>query len=61
MVERDLPVDYLEFMEHYDQLPERSFDYEVLEHTRRAVVIPILGCGRILAAGMHLFPICKEE
>ncbi|MEK5394436.1 sugar phosphate nucleotidyltransferase [Paenibacillus sp. FSL K6-2859] len=43
MVTRKLPVDYTELVELYDELPERSFDYEVLEHTQRAVVIPYTG------------------
>ncbi|OMD65332.1 hypothetical protein BSK62_13685 [Paenibacillus odorifer] len=56
MVERDLPVDYMEFMEHYDQLPERSFDYEVLEHTRRAVVIPYIGVWADIGSWDALVP-----
>lgn len=56
MKERNLPVDYMEFLGHYDQLPERSFDYEVLEHTRRAVVIPYIGVWADIGSWDALVP-----
>lgn len=41
---------------HYDQLPERSFDYEVLEHTRCAVVIPYIGVWADIGSWDALVP-----
>lgn len=43
MAIRDLPIEYEQLLERYDELPERSFDCEVLENTRNAVVIPYTG------------------
>lgn len=43
MAIRGLPIEYEQLLERYDELPERSFDCEVLENTRKAVVIPYTG------------------
>lgn len=38
-----LPVQYEEWLQRYEQLPELSFDHEVVEKTRHSVVIPYNG------------------
>ncbi|MBY3623195.1 cupin domain-containing protein [Acinetobacter sp. CUI P1] len=61
MMERKLSVDYMELLERYDELPERSFDYEVLEHTRRAVVIPYRGIWADIGSWDALTPHLQEK
>lgn len=61
MVGRDIPVDYIQLLERYDKLPERSFDYEVLEHTRRAVVIPYSGVWADIGSWDALTPHLQEK
>lgn len=43
MAVRGLPIEYKQLLRCYDDLPERSFDCEVLENTRQSVVIPYTG------------------
>lgn len=59
--ERNLPVDYTPFLDQYDRLPERSFDYEVLEHTRRAVVIPYSGVWADVGSWDTLTPHLQDK
>lgn len=59
--ERNLPVDYAPFLDQYDCLPERSFDYEVLEHTRRAVVIPYSGVWADIGSWDTLTPHLQDK
>lgn len=40
---RGLPVEYEEWLDRYEQLPELSFDHEVVEKTGQTVVIPYGG------------------
>lgn len=61
MVSRKLPVDYKELRECYDELPERSFDYEVLEHTQRGVVIPYTGVWADIGSWDTLIPHLHKE
>lgn len=61
MMERNLSADYMELVEHYDELPERSFDYEVLEHTQRAVVIPYTGVWADIGSWDALTPHLQEK
>lgn len=59
--ERNLPVDYTPFLDQYDRVPERSFDYEVLEHTRRAVVIPYSGVWADIGSWDTLTPHLQDK
>lgn len=59
--ERNLPVDYAQFLDQYEHLPERSFDYEILEHTRRAVVIPYTGVWADIGSWDTLTPHLHEK
>lgn len=61
MVERNLSADYMELVERYDELPERSFDYEVLEHTQRAVVITYTGVWADIGSWDALTPHLQEK
>ncbi|OPA80206.1 mannose-1-phosphate guanylyltransferase [Paenibacillus selenitireducens] len=40
---KGLPTDYHAFLAGYKQLNSNSFDYEVVEHTRRIIVLPFEG------------------
>ncbi|VDG98355.1 Alginate biosynthesis protein AlgA [Lysinibacillus sphaericus] len=46
--ERGLPIQYEELYEHYSLLPNRSFDYEVVEKAKKIVAIPYNGCWKDL-------------
>lgn len=41
--EKGLPTDYEALLEHYDQLPKISFDYEVVENANDVIVLPYNG------------------
>lgn len=41
--QRGFPLNYYELIEQYDQLPQTSFDYEVMEKTENIVVLPYDG------------------
>lgn len=43
LIERGLPTNFKELEERYDQLPSRSFDYEVVERAKNIVVTPYNG------------------
>jgi mannose-1-phosphate guanylyltransferase len=47
---RNLPTVYDQMLDVYDQLPQISFDYEVLEKANRSVVIPYEGLWRDLGS-----------
>lgn len=46
--QRGLPTDYQEVVQHYDQLPKISFDYEVVEKADQVIVMPYDGTWKDL-------------
>ncbi|MUT68045.1 sugar phosphate nucleotidyltransferase [Paenibacillus sp. NEAU-GSW1] len=45
---RDLPFDYISLAEQYEQLPQISFDYEVVERASNVIMLPYDGCWKDL-------------
>ncbi|MCA0149777.1 mannose-1-phosphate guanylyltransferase [Rossellomorea vietnamensis] len=41
--EKNIPVQYDDLLEYYNQLPSNSFDYEVVEREKNSIVIPYAG------------------
>ena len=56
---RGLPIEYEQLIEQYDELQERSFDCEVLEHTRATVVIPYTGMWADIGSWDALTPLLQ--
>ncbi|MGF7047890.1 mannose-1-phosphate guanylyltransferase [Paenibacillus sp. DS2015] len=50
MKNKSLPTDYDEYLLHYEQFPELSFDHEVVEKTSHSVVIPYNGSWKDLGS-----------
>ncbi|WP_175073508.1 sugar phosphate nucleotidyltransferase [Terribacillus sp. AE2B 122] len=43
LIEKGLPIDYIELKARYDELPKNSFDYEMVEKTKKITVLPYDG------------------
>lgn len=43
LLERGLPIEFNELVKKYNQLPKKSFDYEVVEKTKNIIAIPYDG------------------
>lgn len=53
---RNLPVSYREMVEHFADMPKRSFDYEVVEQAQSVVVVPYEGMWKDLGTWDALAP-----
>lgn len=43
LIEKGLPIQYDELINHYHDLPKNSFDYEIVENAKHMVVLPYEG------------------
>ncbi len=46
--ERQYPTSFKELVQNYDRLPNRSFDYEVVEKAKKTIAVPYFGCWKDL-------------
>ena len=51
---KNMPIEYEELLRRYQELPQISFDYEVVEKTERIVVKPYSGCWKDLGTWSSL-------
>ncbi len=59
--ERGYPTTYRNMVEQFDQMPKRSFDYEVLESSRSIVVTPYEGAWKDMGTWPVLAPELRND